>query len=402
MKEKHVDVVIVGAGPAGSISARDFAFAGNCVLVVEKKQEIGAPKRCGEMVACESLTEAQIKPNRAWVDSEIYGTTLYAPNGKKSINVKWNKATSYILERKIFEKHLAIEAINAGAKYMVKTRAIEVIKDEGIVSGIRAEYMDEEIIIRSKLVIAADGVDSKIAKSAGLNTTNKLEDYVSGFQYEMAGLKNLDFSCVHLYFGNDIAPKGYIWIFPKGKGIANVGIGINTNNINSNGKRTKEYLDAFIKEHKTIFEYASPIEVNAGGIPLSGGVNKFVYGGLIAIGDAAQHVSPIHGGGIAIALKSGILAAEVGTRALKEGDLSEERLHEYKRKWDDMFKKKINMALKVRMFFEKLNDNELNMLADILTPEEIMKLADGDYGFLPKTMLTKAPHFLPLVKKFLI
>ncbi len=418
MQNKSCDVVIVGAGPAGSIAARDIAKAGFDVLVVERKQEIGPPKRCAEGINVRGLLNVGVKPDPRWAAKGIYGAVIYFPNGK-SLKIDQRKvpddvmdaiysgekkpalepATGYVLERKIFEKHLAADAIRAGARYMVKTRALDVIKDGGKIAGITAEQMGEKFEIRSKIVVAADGVDSRIAKSAGINTTNKLSDYHSGFQYEMAGL-NIDPDVLHIFFGNSLAPKGYVWIFPKGQDVANVGIGI-LGSMSEDGKRAKDYLDKFIESRPEVFKNASAIEMNAGGVPVSSSIETFVADNFMIIGDAAQLVNPIHGGGIAIAMNSGALCAKAAVEALKENDTSREKLYAYEKKWRETDGVKMKKLLKLRAFLEKLTDEDMNKAADIVSGEDITKLTDGNYRFLFKTLLTKAPSLLSLAKKFL-
>ena len=395
--KKECDVVVVGAGPAGSIAAKFLAEKGVDVLVVEKKQEIGPPKRCAEGINIQGLEKVGLKPNPRWAVNEIRGVVMYAPSFK-SVEMKFG--FGYILERKIFEKFLAEEAIKKGARYMVKTHATGVIKKGGKIVGVKAEYMGEELEINAKIVIAADGVDSKIARSAGLNTQNKLTDYHSGFQYEMAGLKNVKKDMLHIYFGNDVAPKGYVWIFPKNDNVANVGIGI-LGKYSEDGKRAKDYLDKFISKHPEIFETASPIEINTGGVPVSSSVETFVTDGLMVIGDAAQQVNPIHGGGIAIAMNAGKIAAEVAAKAIKEGDFSRERLYEYEKIWRSTNGKKMEKLLRLRNFLEKLGDDDFERFAEILTGADIVKLTEADYGYLLKTVITKFPKLMPMATKFL-
>jgi len=142
MKDFDVDVVVVGAGPAGSIAARVLAENKANVLVLEKRQEIGAPKRCAEGINLLGLQNVGVEPNPKWAVNEIYGAVLYSPSGKQ-VRLKNKKYLGYLLERKIFEKHLASHAIKKGAKYMVKTRALSAIKENGTVVGVRAEHMGE-------------------------------------------------------------------------------------------------------------------------------------------------------------------------------------------------------------------------------------------------------------------
>ncbi len=394
------DVVVVGAGPAGSTAARFLAKNGIDVIVVDKRQEIGAPKRCAEGIRLKALEKVGLKPNPAWAVNSIRGAVLYAPSGKQ-LKTVIDDSGGYILERKIFEKHIAAEAIRAGARYMVKTLATGVMKENGYVSGIRAEYMGDEFEIKSRLVIAADGVDSRIAKSAGLDTVNKVTDYHSGFQYEMANLNMNDSDMLHIYFGDNIAPKGYVWIFPKGKDIANVGVGI-LGLKSDDGNRAKDYLDRFIKDHPEIFKNSSPIEINAGGVPVSSSVDTLVADGLMVVGDAAQQVNPIHGGGIALAMNAARIAADIATKAIRENDLSKEKLQEYEKIWRETDGARMKKLLKLRNFLEKLDDNDFEKFADILKGEDIVRLTGGRYKFLLKLFMKKAPKMLSLAKKFLI
>jgi len=400
MSNDEYDVIIVGAGPAGSIAARVLAENNLNVLVLEKRQEIGSPKRCAEGINLRGLNAVGLEPDPRWINNKIKGAILYSPGGKQ-VRMELEGMEGYILERKIFEKYLARDAIRAGAEYMVKARALGVIKDGENVVGARAEFMDEDIEFKSKIVIAADGVDSRIAKSAGLDSKNKLTDYHSGFQYEMCNLKINDPDMLHIFFGTEIAPKGYLWIFPKEEDVANVGIGI-LGVESGDGKRARDYLDRFIRGHPEIFENSSPIEINSGGVPVSSGIETFVANGLMIVGDAAQQVNPIHGGGIAIAMRSAKIAADVAANAIKEGNVSGKRLYEYEKIWRETEGKKMKRLYKLRMFLEKLEDKDFEKLAEILEGRDIIELVEGRYKFLAKLFATKAPQMLALMKKFLV
>ena len=388
------ECIIIGAGPAGSLAAKELAERGIETLVIERKQEIGPPKRCAEGVTIHGLEIVGIKINQKCIAGDIKGAFLYSPSGKK-VEMMGEEMEGYVLERKIFEKHLASEAIKAGAEYMVKTQAIGmerknkswVVKINGL----------EEGEIETNLVIGADGVDSKVGRWAGLGTLNKITDYHSCLQYEMAGV-DVDTSVIHIFFGREVAPGGYAWIFPKGEVSANVGLGILEKM--AKGKRAYDYLQNFIANHEKIFEKASPIEVNAGGVPVAH-FTKMAGDGVMLIGDAAQLVNPIHGGGITRAMHSAQMAAEVAAKALKEGDLSGERLMEYERKWDDEYEEKTKKLMKLRSFLEKLEDKDFELLADILQGEDIFALTQAKLKFFIKKVITK-PSLMGLVKKYLV
>ncbi|HIE34368.1 MAG TPA: NAD(P)/FAD-dependent oxidoreductase, partial [Candidatus Altiarchaeales archaeon] len=385
-------------GPAGNIAARVLAEDNLDVIVLEKRQEIGSPKRCAEGINLRGLNAVGLEPNSKWINNRIRGAILYSPSGK-GVRMEIEGIEGYILERKIFEKYLARDAIRAGAEYMVKTRVHGVIKEGEKVTGVRAEFMNEDLEFKSKIVIAADGVDSRIAKSAGIDSKNKLTDYHSGFQYEMCNLKLNDPDMLHIFFGTEIAPKGYLWIFPKDGDVANVGIGI-LGVESGDGKRAKDYLDRFIEEHPEIFKNSSPIEINSGGVPVSSGIDTFVADGFMIVGDAAQQVNPIHGGGIAIAMRSASIAADVAAGAIKEGNVSGERLYEYEKIWRETEGRKMEKLYRLRMFLEKLDDKDFEKLAEILEGRDIMELVEGRYKFLAKLFATKAPQMLALMKNF--
>ncbi len=400
MRDLQFDAVVVGAGPAGSIAARTLAERGVKTLVLDKRQEIGSPKRCAEAINASGLRRVGLVPDPRWAVQKINGAVLYAPGGK-SLELVFGDRVGYILERKVFEKFLASEAVSRGARYMVKTLASGVILEGGRVAGVEADFMGESYRIRSRLVIAADGVDSMVAKSAGLRTVNSLTDYHSGFQYEMAGLKIDRSNLLHIFFGDDTAPKGYVWIFPKGNDIANVGVGI-LGKMSEPGRKAQYYLDRFIGSHPEIFAGASPIEINSGGIPVGSALECLVADGLMVVGDAAHQVNPIHGGGISMAMYAAKIAGEVGAKALSEGDVSRGRLLEYDTLWRAGDGVKAQKLLKLRSFMEKLDANNLDTLADILSSDDIARIVEGEYGFLVKRFIKKAPKILPLAKKFLV
>ncbi|MCD6414868.1 MAG: NAD(P)/FAD-dependent oxidoreductase [Candidatus Diapherotrites archaeon] len=399
MYDSSWDVIVVGAGPGGSKCAQEFAERGMKTLVIDRKQELGAPKRCGEGLSMRWIKITNQKPNPKWALQEIHGAILISPSGKRvEIDTRKTGQTGYIIERKMWEKELAAEAIRAGAKYMLKALVYDVIKEGEQVTGVKVKHEGKELELHSKLVIAADGVDSMVARYAGIKTSMPLTECDDGYQYEMAGVKLMDPHKMELYFGTDVAPRGYVWVFPKGNDTANVGVGIR----GDLKKTAKEYLDEWIENNKEKFENASIIEVNAGVIPVTAAVEKKVTGGLMVIGDAARMVNPIHGGGIGSAMEAGMMAAEIGTKAIKEGDVSEERLKEYEEVWEETRGKEFKKILKVRQFFEKLNDEQMELIADAVDPETILELGHGKgLKTVLKIMVKKSPAAAKLAMSFL-
>ncbi|MBU5575260.1 MAG: NAD(P)/FAD-dependent oxidoreductase [Candidatus Aenigmarchaeota archaeon] len=396
MLKESYDVVVVGAGPGGSSVATHCAKAGLSVALLEKRQEIGSPKRCGEGLSLNSLKMIENylgkKIPSKCIAQEIDGAIVYAPNGKKVI-IDFKENAGAVMERKIFDKWLAEEASRAGAYVQAKTYVKDIIKKNGYICGVTGEFEDEYFEIKAKVVVAADGVESKIARLAGLDTTNKLINIDSGYQFEMVNLKLNDPKKIELYFGNNIAKRGYCWIFPKGKDVANVGIGIALAE-----KPARYYLEKWIETKPEIFNSAGITEVNSGGIPVGGFLENMVLNGFLVVGDAAHQVNPIHGGGMKEATIAGKIAADVIVEAIKKNNVSKEVLDKYNKIW---WKERGNELLKVqklREVFEKLSDEDLNMLAEVLTGDDLIAFSRGSkLGTLAK-ILIKNPKIAFLAK----
>jgi digeranylgeranylglycerophospholipid reductase len=395
MIKDSYDVVVAGGGPGGSSTAKNLARLGHSVLLLEKRQEIGAPKRCGEGLTMSTVAILGKIPPQC-IAQEIDAAKVYSPDGNHVL-VHLGKDGGYVVERKVFDKWLAFEASRAGATIVSNSEVTDVLKDGDMVTGVRARICGgEETEIKAKVVVAADGIESTVARKAGLDTTNQLVNVDSGFQYEMSNLKLDDPKKILLFFGTKIAPRGYAWIFPKGPDVANVGIGTAMSE-----KSAKHYLDAFIENNPDIFGDASIIEVNSGGIPVGGFMKDMVLDGFVAVGDAAHQVNPIHGGGMKEATVAGEIAARVISKGIKGGDVSRDALSEYNGIWWRERGEKLKKVERLRNVVEKLSDKDLNMLSKALTSDVIIGLTRGSkMGTLAK-ILMKNPRMIRLARHLL-
>ena len=388
MKLIETDILVIGAGPAGSSTAKHAALNGADVILMDKKSEIGAPKRCAEGVSKEGLSKLGIEPNNRWVTKELSGVRLISPNGTdvwmREDQVKLPEA-GYILERKVFDKFMAMDAARAGATIMIKTLARGMRKDNNsyIVS---CESMGEDFEIKAKIVVGADGPESRVGRWGGLKTAVKPKNMESGIQFEMVGLKMEDPDCIEFYFGS-VAPGGYAWIFPKGDDIANVGLGIVSTYTD---KSAYEHLLEFVKNCPAT-KNAQPVELNIGGDPVGGMIKNLVKDHIMIVGDAAGHVNPLTGGGIITALEAGIYAGEVAAAAVKDEDYSKKRLMEYQQKCKTEIGDSFDKYLKTKDYMLSLSDSDLDSIAKAFQNTEFENISTKE---LIKLLIKVSPKAL--------
>ena len=358
---KVVDIIVVGAGPAGSLAARTAAEKGLDVLLIEKRQEIGDPVRCAEGIGKAELTRF-VEPDPKWICADLRMSRIFSPDGtmvELSEKLAGNEV-GYVLERKIFDRELAKMAAKAGAEVQVKTQATGLLIEDGRVCGIRGKQHGDEFEARAKAVVGADGVESKVGRWAGINTTLKLKDIETCAQFLMTNIDIIP-DCADFYLGTAYAPGGYAWVFPKGKHEANVGMGMLASHYK--GKHPIEYLKGFVAEK---FPDGKILETVVGAVPVSGMLPKLSTDGLVLVGDAGHVSDPITGGGIANAMASGQIAGEVLAACIKKGDVSAKALSRYDMEVRETLGKSLEKNYKIKEVVTRVNDNTMNVVAHSL------------------------------------
>jgi digeranylgeranylglycerophospholipid reductase len=290
-----------------------------------------------------------------------------------------------VLERKIFDMALAQSAGNTGVDIHVKTSAICLLKNDGFISGIKARYLGEVFEIKSKIVVGADGVESKVGRWAGIDTSLKLKDIESCAQFLMTNV-DIDQNFCDFFVGNYIAPGGYAWVFPKGKNTANIGVGVigsRTNEI-----RSIDCLKRFVKEK---FPNGKVLGLVVGAVPLRGSISKTVANGLILVGDSARQSDPITGGGICNALRCAKIAGNVIAEAISKNDNSTKILSKYEKEWRVSIGKTLDKNYKIKELFIKMTDKQFNSLANSLKD---VKFNEAGSMTLMKQLIKNNPRML--------
>jgi len=390
----ETDVLVIGAGPAGSSAAKHAALGGAKVILIDKRSEIGAPKRCAEGVSKKGLAKLGIEPNPRWITQEIDGIRLQAPDGTDvwltTEEIELPEA-GYILERKVFDKYMAMDAARAGAEIRIKTLATGMDKiEDGYV--VYTESMGKEETIKARIVIAADGPEGHVARWAGLKPAAKPKEMESGVQYEMCGVEFERPGVIEFYFGS-AAPGGYVWIFPKGDDIANVGLAVLPHKAD---KPAIEYLDDFIAKCPYT-KNAQAVELNVGGDPVGGMSKKLYDDNILVCGDAAGQVNPLTGGGITSGMTGGMCAGQVAAEAIKE-DCSKKFLKQYDKMAHDELDHEIKRYKKVQEYLLTLSDEELDSIAHAFKDESFEAISTTE---IVKKLVKISPKALLKLGKFI-
>ncbi len=356
MLQNKYDVVVVGGGPAGSMAAWEAAKGGVSVCMLEKDRDIGYPVRCGE-AAGESGLRQFVEIEDSWIAEKITSVKLVSPN-LTSVDIDFAAETGYILNRRIFDYDLSRYAANAGAEVYTKAYVKNVLANNGEVNGVVLDYLGEEKQIQAKIVIGADGLTSRVGRWAGLKTLVRMKDMESAVQYSVANV-DIEPNKMIMYVGMNHAPGGYIWVFPKGKKFANIGIGISGKY--SKHKSAQKYLDEFMERE---YPDAAILTTMCGGVPCAKPMEKPVADGIMLVGDAAHQINPMTGGGIVAGMKGGWIAGQVAAVAIQNDDYSENSLLEYPKRMRKDFGKNHERFYKIKEATEKLTNEELDSIAE--------------------------------------
>ena len=363
------DVAVVGGGPAGSSAARAAATAGARVVLLEEHPVIGSPVFCAEGLSLNGIQDAGLEPVTPLVAQKITRARVFAPN-RKYIDLTSDNWVGYTLNRQFFDKAIGDLAVKAGAELMTETRVKGVFRENGKVAGVMAEHDGEEVKVKAKVTIGADGYWSIVRRSAGMERW--YPDVVTCAQYQLGGLNLEDPSTNEFYVGNCYAPGGYAWVFPKNTETANVGLGVR----NIHTEPAINYLRRFLDSDPR-FKGAKVLRRNGGVTPVSGMLDKIVEDNLLLVGDAAGQLVPMTGAGIHSGIEAGKMAGKEAVDAIVGEDTSAKRLNQYRVKFEKYWGKRIRDSRRIVEMLDKFSDDDLNTLSTVITNDEILALANG-------------------------
>ena len=348
------DIIVIGGGPSGLSAAYHAAGYGLSVALIERKNTFGVPVACAEGISKTGL-EKHFKPKSNWICSEIQGVRLFAPSGKNFLVE--HPGAGYVLNRPVMEKDLAGMVEEQGVKIFKNTGLMKIIGDDKV-EKIIAKKDGEYVGFDAKYYIGADGVAGLCSRWT--HPENILND--DGFNscaQVLLKSDNIEPDIVEMHWGNEIAPGGYIWIFPKGDSHANVGIGIVPSF--ANGKSSKAYLDNFLKRKYRDFEI---VERRDGLVPMEKRLSPIGRSNMFLVGDTARLTNAISGAGIDSAFYSGKLAAQIIAEMF---DSPTEYIHkEYEKCWHDSYGKQLDLYVRIRKGIIRMTDSEFNSIATLI------------------------------------
>ena len=316
-----VDVLVVGAGPGGAAAAYHLATAGLDVLCVDKSR-FPREKVCGDGLTPRGVRAIQ----RMGVDAtepgfvRIEGLRVYAPT--VTLDLPWPKLESIpdfgVVRTRHDLDHLLLQrAEKAGATVWEGTDAQAPLVDGGWVVGARVDRPDDggPQTVRAKYVVAADGAASRFAGKAGVRRDARRPLGVAARRYYRTTKEpSTYFESWFDLWENGVILPGYGWIFPVEEGLVNVGAGVLNTTTYFKDISPRKMLDVFersLPEEWGIREEHAEGELLSGPLPMGMNRRPLAMPGMLLVGDAGGLINPFTGEGIAYAVESGEIAAEL-------------------------------------------------------------------------------------------
>jgi len=380
------DALVIGAGPAGLIAAKEIASKGFSVKVLEEHAKVGVPSHCAGLISVEGLRRINVKASSRFVQNEIVGGRIYSPDGQ-CVEIRDRRPRAHVIDRAALDQHLAELAVDAGAELATGMRAEKFTLSNGCVTGASGVGWTQE----ARLMIDAEGPSRRLIREAGL--VGKERARLLGVNTEISC--KVDADMVEVWFGAETAPGFFAWVIPTSESQARVGLATNM------GDPIK-LLAGFVKRRFGDTAYPPP---RAGQVLVDGPVSRTSFPGLLLVGDVAGHVKPTTGGGVVLGGLCAIEAGKTAVKALKTGDTSTNALGEYDDAWRGLYGSEFRSMQTLRSLADRVSDvrmnrffrvfrdaglgdrvNELVAEGDMDLQEDVIKRALSEPGIMKATI----------------
>jgi digeranylgeranylglycerophospholipid reductase len=356
------DIVIIGAGPAGSMAAARLAARGLDVVVLEEHEEIGAPVHCTGLLGEEAFAEFDLPASLIFARASA--ASFWTASGQ-SIRIDSDRVRAAIIDRGALDRHLAARAATAGASVRVGQRVERVaVHADGVsVTGAGGE-------IRARICVLACGANYRFHRTLGLGLPAA---HLLSAQLEIGFPAAPD---IEVRLGRDVAPEGFAWMVPfERAGTARARIGLMSKS--AAGPRFQQFASALASRAGVSAPLQAP---RLKMLPL-GPVPRTYADRVVAIGDAAGLVKPTTGGGIYYGLLSGTIAAEVIGRALETGQTDASALRAYELGWRSRLGSEIQAGLRFRRIASGMSDASMDALVTLARVDGVVPLLKEHASF---------------------
>jgi digeranylgeranylglycerophospholipid reductase len=359
------DVIVIGAGPAGSAAAHECARQGLSTLCIEEHGTIGYPVQCAGLLSNSAFAECRVSENS--VLTKVSGARVISGRGSEIlIDAKTTKAV--VVDRGALDREMAESAANAGAVFRLRTAVYDI---SGTTLLIRGANGREKIPFR--LLIAADGPRSTIAR---IRNMPRAKTYLAGIQVDL--LYEHDPRFVEIY--PDASPDFFGWMIPTGGERIRIGL--------CGQYQVPERFAAFQKKFGT-----NATHLVTGTLPL--GLMQKTYGPrTLFVGDAAGFAKPTSGGGVYTGVRSARHAAAVAASCCETDTFTEATLGEYEQRWQADIGRELDIGFRIFQMRQKISAPDMDVLIRALNDPDIIRtiVQYGDMdrpGVLIKKLLRK-------------
>jgi digeranylgeranylglycerophospholipid reductase len=359
------DVIVVGAGPAGSAAARECAMLGLSTLCLEEHGTIGYPVQCAGLLSTAAFAECRIPSERSVLNKVTGARVITGKGSELLIDAKTTRAV--IVDRGTLDREIAQAAADAGAEFRLRTAVYNVRGNVVLTRGVNGHGETG-----FRLLIAADGPRSTIARLYGMQ---RAQTFLAGIQADMPGV--CDPRYVRIY--PDASPEFFGWAVPTGTGRIRVGL--------CGRSEVMQRFAGFIKKFGTCTSH-----LVTGTLPL--GVMKRTYKNrTLFIGDAAGFPKPTSGGGIYTGIRSARHAAAVAASVCEQGTSNDAALAEYERRWKEDFGRELDFGYRLFEMRQKMSEEDIDTLVRALNTPPLLRIIE-EYGDMDRPSA--------LVKKLLV
>jgi geranylgeranyl reductase family protein len=376
------DVIVVGAGPAGSTAAKNCAEKGMNTVLIEK-QSIPRSKPCGGGVSLKAVKMIEGEIPARLIEQKVKGFRFFSPS-LDSVDLISEETMGISVKRDKFDEFLTRLAVKSGCE-LIQSNGLKdfTVNKDGVVCR-----LDSGKTIRGSIIIGADGANGNVAKKAKIRKEWKSDEVGLCLESDIALCKadmdKIDLDVLELYFIN--IPFGYGWLFPKKSSIS-VGIGGSLKHINNPGDIFNGFCKT-VSELKGIDLGKPKFEAHLA--PFGGVKRKIVADRMMLIGDAAGFIDPFTGEGIYYAMRSGQIAARACKKSLDDGQTKRAFFEKnYAKVCDEDFVKDLKVALRVNWLVHNHFDRFFNILKGA-SGKSIVNFSTGatSYRTLQKTLVS--------------